>query len=804
MKNIQIFTISIIFLCCSEIHAQQRVSGFVKDASSGEFLIGATVFDIENKGGAVTNQAGYFSLITKPNAMLRISYLGYESQEFSVCKGEACLTPTILLKPAQTTLGGIEISAQYRPTFNVAKLNTNEILNIPNITGKPDVLKALQLLPGMRSPGEATSGILVRGGNPGENLYLLDNTPLIYVHHIGGHMSVFNPDMINDIEVYKGGFPAKYGEKLSSIMNITQKSGNQSAFRGSYSIGISDLSLTLEGPTKLDNSSFIFTARKTLVTELFYLAATGISSETSAFMFYGFHDVNGKFTWSPNYRNTFSVNFYQGDDYLQQFGKTPKRVEEGRFRKSTTWGNWLGSVNWNHAFPSNWLVKNTISFTHYRLKDVLRLTYSDKQIEQGAENLQQMKRSSLQDISWRSEVSYTLIKNWDLEFGNKLTHLRFKPMIFEHNTPGIPQHNDFTDALESAIYVTNKIKPISFLDAEIGLRGVSYFNSEISNFSLEPRLNTNIYLTENHVLNLSAMRVSQNAQLISNIGSLSANEIFIPSGKDIPISYSNQFSFGYHTSFLNKRYHVEANVFHKTLNDLTTYKDGYNYAMGDIYWREKLETGGTGLAQGFEFLLKKNSGRLTGFLGYTYSKSTRQFAGINNGKTYDFEYDSPHDLSINLAFQLSEKWSFGTTWQYQTGLPFTPAIGRHIALDDDGSPYEVLIYGDKNSERMRDYHRLDIAFKKKTYTKKKYREDGVKIKKPNRKSELTLGVYNVYARQNPYFYFYSNSSYGLGGIYWHEWATKQPIKLYQASMFSLIPMISYKVWFGADSKKTWL
>ena len=786
MKKKLLLTILTILLFCIKLHAQQRVSGFVRDASSGEILIGASVYDFENKRGTVTNQVGYFSLIVSPNANLQISFLGYESQHISVSSTKDSILQ-ILLKSAQTTLKAIEITAQHRPTFNVAGLSVEQILTIPNLTGKPDVLKSLQLLPGMRSQGEASSVTLVRGGNPGENLYLIDNTPLIHVHHIGGFMSVFNPDMINDIEVYKGGFPAKYGGKLSSIMNITQKSGNQSGFRGSFSIGITDVSLALEGPTKLENSSYIITARKTL-TDLYYLLITGSSDFYGGFFWYGFHDINGKFTWSPNQRNTIALNFYQGDDYLQLIGKKPKREEEGHFRRGSIWGNWLGSVNWNHVFPSNVLLKNTLSFTHYRLRDVTKLTYTDKQIENGWENMHQVMLSSLQDISLRSNASYALMKNWDLDFGLQTSHLRFKPMVFRHNTLGIPEHNELVDALESAIYVSNKIKPFKFLDAEIGLRGVGYFNSEISNFSLEPRLSTNFFVTPNHILNFSAMRVTQNTQLIRNMGSLTASEIFVPSGKDIPIAYSNQFSFGYQTFLANRMYQIEANVFHKTLNNLTTYKEGYGYSMGDVFWREKLETGGSGLVQGFEFLFQKTRGRLTGFLGYTYSKSTRQFDGINNGKTFAFDYDSPHDLSINIAYQISDRWSFGATWQYQTGLPFTPAIGRHVTLQEqsDGSflPIEVLIYGDKNSERMRDYHRLDIAFKKQTRTRKR-----------GLKAEWTFGIHNVYARQNPYFYYYSNTEHG--GIYWNEWYANKPIGLYQISMFSFIPMVSYKVWFGA-------
>lgn len=779
--------LGVVIVLHLQVYGQQRISGFIKDASSGERLIGASIFDMETKGGTVADKTGFFSLIINSGTELRISFLGYETQQITVSFAADSIFD-ILLKPSRETLEGAEIKAQYRPSFNIAKMTTSEILNIPSLTGKPDVLKALQFLPGLRSQGEASSTTLVRGGSPGENLYLLDNTPLIYAHHIGGYMSVFNPEIINDVEVYKGAFPARYGERLSSIMNISQKNGDLSGFQGSFSIGLTDVALTLEGPTSLANSSFIISARKTLI-DIYYAAVTGLG--TDAFLWYGFHDVNGKYVWSPNQRNTFSLNFYQGDDYLQIHSKKAKSAEDGRFKKTNIWGNWLASLNWDHVLRSNMFLKNTLSFTHYRLKDVTKITYDKEKTEMDNDNLYQMMRSSLQDISWRSDASYLLKKNSELNFGLKTSYLQFKPMVFKHNTSTFPDYNEVIDALESAVYVSNKIKFFDFLDADIGLRGVHYVNNEIANFSLEPRLNVNFNLNEKHLFNLSAMRVSQNAQLISNMGSLTANEIYIPSGKGVPISYSNQFSIGYHTSFIDEKYQIELNAYHKTLSNLTTYKDGYGYTMGDVYWREKLETGGQGLAQGLEFFVKKTKGRWTGFLGYTYSTSTRQFDGINQGKTYDYEYDSPHNLSLNLACQISEKWSFSTTWQYQTGLPYTPAIGRYITLElqEDGSylPYEVLIYGDKNSERMRAYHRLDIAFKYKKYTKRRHR-----------RAEWTFGIYNVYNRQNPYFYYYNNSA--NGELYRPQyWDSFESLKLYQISMFPFMPMISYKVWFGANS-----
>jgi hypothetical protein len=471
--------------------------------------------------------------------------------------------------------------------------------------------------------------------------------------------------------------------------------------------------------------------------------------------------------------------------------------DDARFRKGNTWGNWLGSVNWNHLLPSNVMLNNTLSFTHYRLKDVMTLKPSDTDIEAGMQDIRRKTRSALQDVSLRSDATYAFRKNWDLDFGMKLTYLHFRPMKFTNNIPGMGNHDEYANAFEPAVYVSNKIKPLKWLDAEVGLRGVGYFNGSMTNFSVEPRLNVNLFLHENHIFNLSAMRVSQNAQMIQNVGSLTANEIYVPSGKDIPVSYSNQFSVGYQTFFDDKNYQLEIDAYYKTLSHLTTYKDGYGYAMGDIFWREKLETGGTGLAHGLEFLFKKNKGKFTGFLSYTYSKSTRQYAGINRGETYDFEYDSPHDIAVSLGYQLSDKWSFGATWQYQTGLPYTPAIGRHIALDEAGSPYEVLIYGDKNSARMGAYHRLDIAFKKKTYTKKRRREGDMLIKTSNRRAEWTFGIHNVYNRQNPYFYYYAQSQYGEMFL-----GPDVPLKQYQIAMFPFIPMISFKFWFG-DGSKEW-
>lgn len=764
-------------------HAQIRISGFIKDEKSNERLIGATVFDTLSKKGAVSDKQGFFSIVAGTPAIIRISFIGYTSTTIPV-QAKTDTLIEVMLSPGQS-LPTVEISAGYQPRFNTAVLTTKEIMNIPSLTGKPDVLKAMQLLPGIRSQGELSSVTLVRGGNPGENLYLIDQTPLIYVHHIGGFMSVFNPDMINDVEMYKGSFPAKYGERLSSVVNISQKEGDQSGFQGSFGIGLSDISLTLEGPTGLKNSSFIFTGRKTLFTDLFYLISSSTSSFSGARMMYGFHDVNGKFSWMPNKNNSFHFNLYQGDDYLQLWSKPIFGEEDVKFHNGNIWGNWLASANWKHVFSSKLFLNNTFSFTHYRLKN------SEKMTSENSYESNKKATSGMQNLSLCSDAKYALLKNWDMDFGFKASWLLFKPMEIQDMKDG--KTGERTNSLESALYVDNHIQVMKQVSADIGFRLVNYINASFYHFSPEPRLSFNYFFKQN-TFNASYMRVSQNAQLIYNTGSISANEIYIPSGEEIPVSFSDQVSCGWNSHFYQHMFETEINVYYKTLENLSTYKEGFNYAIGDIYWKDKIETGGHGESKGIEFIIKKTKGKWTGFAGYTWSESTRQFPHVNQGQTYPFEYDAPHSVSLSVTYQLSKKWSLNAAWQLQSGLPYTPINGRYLTVDidenGDYTPYEALIYGDKNSARMAPYHRLDIAFKYAKITKRR-----------NRKAELTLGLFNAYNHQNPYYYYYNSNA--SGEIYDpRTWGEFRPLKLYQVSMFPIMPIIAYKVWFGANSGQT--
>jgi hypothetical protein len=760
--------------------AQHHVSGFVSDKLTGERLIGANIVETGATNGTSTDNNGYFSLITKDKS-IQISFIGYKS---STVQFSSDTLAHILLEGGQE-LEEITVKGKQLKRFNVSTLSHQEMLNIPSLGGKPDVLKALQLLPGIQSQQEGSSLLNVRGGNPGENLYLIDNTPLIYVNHLGGFASVFNPDMINNIEVYKGGFPAKYGGKLSSIVAITQREGDKSKLKGSFGIGVTDASFSIEGPLLNNKASFIVTGRKTLI-DLFMLAASGLIEGNEVFVMYGFHDMNGKFSWHPDEKNSFYLNVYQGDDYMNFWNKDRKKNKE-KFSLTNSWGNWLVAARWNRVMSPRLFVDNTFSYTHYRLK-VLSSYNSTSIID--TVNYSNEYYSSVRDLSLRSDWQYKLMKEWNLDFGAKATlynHIPNKTTLSEStiNTPF-----ETINTSETSVYLNNRFTLFNVIDADAGARLVNYRSGSYNHLSIEPRLMVNARISPSQILNFTYQKVNQFAHLVFTSGSIMNNEIWIPADKNITPSNSTQFSLGWKGQFFNETIESEVNLYYKELNHLATYKEGYSNLMGDGGWRSKVETGGSGKAKGAEVLVRKLKGKWTGFLGYTFSNATRMFPGIIKGKEYLFDYDRPHSLSINLNRKINEKWSFNASWVYQTGLPYTPVVGRQLTpgtkTGENGEiEYsEAFIYGERNSARLKDYHRLDIGATLTTKTKH------------GRKAQWNFSVYNAYNRHNPAAYYYG---YDKDGFVRYDHENYKPLNQYQISFFPIIPSVSYKVFFGENS-----
>ena len=761
---------------------QTRITGFVSDANDGERIIGANVFLHDRSKGVATDQKGYFNLAVELPATLCVSCIGYEETCLKVDHADQPLQ--IRLQPLTETLQSVDVSAsriERKTNFNTLTLNAKSIDQLPTLGSRPDIIKAAQQLPGIEAATEASSLMIVRGGNPGENLYLLDNVPLIYVNHLGGFMSVFNSEMINTMDVYKGGFPARFGGKLSSIVDLTTKKGDPSRLKGSLSAGLTDLAFAVEGPGGLKNSSFIVTGRKTL-TEALLFAASKLSQEMGGQdynMAYGFHDINAKYTWAPDAKNSFAFNVYEGDDYMRIWKNNEENGDIERNSIGNIWGNLLVSGQWNSAVSSRLFMANTLSFTQYRLKNNMK-AYLRNSIDTTDFFVKTSSRVS--DLSLRSDWKLFVSNAYTLEYGLQGSYLTYRPNHFtsSFSEASLP---DISSVLDNAFYLDNKLKLGSWFIGSIGLRLNSFVNSGYHHLAWEPRMNLSFGIGGS-TLNLTAMRVTQNAHLMMTPGSIMNNEVWIPADARIKPATSDQASVGWQRSFWQGHVDVEIDAYYKLLRDLATYREGYSTLLGDSDWRSKVETGGKGKSFGIEMMTRFNFNRLDGYVGYTWSHTTRQFDQINNGKEYVYEYDRPHSVNINVNYQLTERWSLSALWTYQTGLPYTPVIGVQttpvITPEGDVDFEQTNIYGERNSARMRDYHRLDLAAKFKTKTEK------------GRKAEWTFSIYNVYCRQNPFYYYYGDPK--GDPLYWNQFPN-EPQQLWQRCFFPIIPSFSYKVWF---------
>lgn len=752
--------------------AQRNVSGVVRDGVTGELLIGASVTVPGKTQGTATDNNGYFSLrLVDLRDSLIVSYVGYATQTVKFLSARDTIL-NVSLQPG-TMIEDVYIRGYRKTGFNMSTLSRKELIYIPSIGAEPDVLKSLQLLPGIQSQNEGSSNLLVRGGGPGENQFLIDNIPLYYINHLGGFISVFNPEVINDVRVLKGGFPAKYGGKVSSVVDITMREGDHSGFKGSAGIGLIGANLTLEGPIS-GRTSYLISARKTF-TELL-LGAASYFGPSDFILTYGFYDLNGKVTFRPDLRNSLQASLYLGDDQWNTwvFDKDDKMTIKNK------WGNVLGSFGWKCIPSPKIQFDNTLSFTRYRMKDAW--TFQIPEYNGTNYDFHSNYRSSVQNVTFKSDWRTRFASVLTGDFGFHSSFLTFIPNVYWANQESNDEP-EVIQALESALYLENRISLGHLLNLNLGFRAVNYLTKDLLHYSIEPRLDISVSLSKTQLFNATYMTTSQYAHLVYSSGQFFNNEVWVPTQKGMQPAGVRQYSAGWKGDFLDRTISAEIDVYWKSLKDLVAFKEGYANLKGDARWESKLEKGGSGHAYGFECFIKKNVGNFTGFLSYEYSRAYRQFDNINLGKKYVFEYDRPHRFSIDIHQAINERLEVNVLWVFQSGLPYTPAIARaYVPCTDETEvsyDYEALIYGERNSKRMRPYHRLDVGLYYKTKTKR------------NRNSMWTFSIYNLYSRQNPYFYYYNTSpSLNFGSE-----AHNGFLNLYQLSYFPIIPTISYKIDF---------
>lgn len=752
------------------------ISGYVVDKTSTEKLVNAVV-KVENSNYSVyTNEFGYFSISVEKNDTLTLafSYIGYDS--FS--KTIIC-TSDVDLKIELTERNEIEKVVVYSSKHVQDNLKSGthivdveRLKLLPSLGGERDILKAIQMLPGIQSGNEGSNGLFVRGGNVDENLILLDGIPIYNVNHIGGFVSIFNPDAITSAEIIKSGFPAKYGGRLSSVLNITTKDGNQNKFSGNFSLSPITSNFSLNGPIKKQKSSFIISARAFyigwLTKPLTFVQFDGTS------MGYNFHDINIKLNYTLDSKNKLFISFFEGlDKYSFKlnniFSPSYELGETG-----TSWGNTLGSIRWTHKYASNIFGKMTFAYTKYSYENESHYYHSA-----GEYDYLYNFKTQIANYILKSDFEWNYSKKLNFEFGSNHNLMDFIPAQnkfyykTEEETIDTVYRYQKEFALENNLYFQVKYHLNETFSANAGIRITDYLVGKNNYFYVEPRILVKIKSSDKSSIKLSYSETQQNIHLISSSSASLPMDIWTASNSDAPPSYSRQITAGFYKTFGKKKIEFSAETYYKKSTNLVSFKEGATYlsVIGD--WTDKLETNGIGKSYGIELLFEKKYGKTTGWISYTLSKTTRQFENINSNLEFPFKYDRRHDFSFVFIHKFSERFNFSANWIYGSGYPYTLPIARYsyeqtVITDISIPSSQAIIYADKNDFRMRAYHRLDLAI------------NFIKNKKRGQRT-WSISVYNVYNRQNPYYYF---SQFKNG-----EW------QVYQQSLFPIIPSISYSFRF---------
>ncbi|GAB1418997.1 TonB-dependent receptor [Bacteroidales bacterium] len=787
MKILVSLYVALVLLISSvAMQAQISISGLIRDASTGESLIGANIADTSYSNGTYTDNNGHFMLVLKIPAIVVVSYIGYETQCISI----KSLHDTILNinMISGEILEEIVVKADQFRKSEVIKIGSDVLQRSPSLSGKPDVIKSLQLMPGIMPQSEASSIMLVRGGNPGENSYQLDQAPMVYVNHLGGFMSVFNPDIINSIDLYKSNFPARYGGKLSSILNITQKDGNNNALNGNLQFGITDVSFMIEG-LLWPNTTFILTGRKSIF-DLYMLATSALSSGMGASMFYGFHDINAKLSWKPDARSHLHLSFYYGDDYLNYYAKNSDKYTSNRNTLTNIWGNIMASAGWKYVLTPRFFFESHFAYNRYRLREKQFFNYADGLI---INYFQSNFLSRLDVINLNTSGKWQANSVIKLEFGINEMLSNLLPSYYKTSNNISPVVAIKATTSETALFAESVFDLPSRFRLITGGRLTYYRNGNNAKWFPEPRIIIQKQLSEKHQISLGFMQVNQFSHLLFTSGSIINNEVWIPADNIVAPAFSDQINLGWTSEIDKRNLRIDINLYHKTLSNLTTYKDGFSNLKGNSQWYSKIETGGKGGAIGLELMLTKKFKGWNATASYALSKAWRKFPEINKGEKFDFDFDRPHALSLLIDKQINQKVTLSAAWVFQSGLPYTPVSGRHLSsvLDDEGNITleEVLIYGERNSSRMKSYHRLDVS---------------VSINKHNKRNQLlsswTFGLYNAYNRKNPvYYYLVDNQTKDFFQPTQSNPSDIDPA-MYQLSLFTIIPNISYKrnLWVKGD------
>ncbi len=748
-----------------------QLSGFVSDSATGERLSGASVYIPWSRNGTTCNEYGFFSF-TIPISQTKVvfRFVGYDPLVVDV----KALKDTVINVQLMTnnSIEEVKVTAMLgegvlSSTLGMHKLSAKEVDKIPVILGEPDLLKGIQLLPGVSFSTEGFTGFSVRGGSPANTLIQLDGVPVYNVNHLWGFMSAFNNDAISESILYKGSLPAQFGGRLGSVLDVRMREGNLKKRTGTFSLSPISGRYTLEGPIVKDKASFMFSARKTWA-DVFMWGIQKLNSGDQL-QSYGFWDINAKANWIVNHKNRIYLSFYTGRDAFVVKTETGKYNDYSMF--SYNWQNLTGVLRWNHIFSSTLFVNFSAFNSRFRQE---YLNKSDKHEQEGYRGY-----NNLNDLTFKGDFDWFPGTKSRIKFGYQFSIQEFSPEVItiKTDTSSLTLNNDiFTRNIISEVYFESEVDIFGNLKGNFGLRGGNMKAKTKNYWSLQPRISLSYLFNDKVSVKISYSRMNQYLHQLQNTTLGIPTELWVSSTDLIKPETSNLFSTGIYWR-PGIKYNFSAEIYYNTLQNVIRYKDGTTTLKERGESWENYVVRGKGESYGLELMAKKTSGKVTGWIAYTLSKSTRQFDEINFGKAFPYAYDRRHQLNMNTNWFLKQKDKNGISIRKDLSATFSFASGKYATLAEqeyqaiplplmEGTLNNTDWFGTRNlmnsvnNYQMPDFHNISLSYR-------------IARKRKDKIITWNFSVYNVYNRLNPWYYYKKNG------------------RLYQFSIFPIIPSVSF-------------
>jgi outer membrane receptor for ferrienterochelin and colicin len=767
-KHFSLLTIIIALNVIQAFAQKHTLSGYISDTKTGERLRGASVYLTDRNVGTTSNNFGFYSItVSADSASLLITYAGFKPFEKRLLLNKD-YTIDVEMEPG-ASLEEVVVKGLQKPTIQLrtqmssVDLPIETIKSLPKFLGETDIIKAIQLLPGVQAGNEGQSGIYVRGGGPDQNLILLDGVPVYNVTHLFGFFSVFNADAVKSVELVKGGFPARYGGRLSSVLDIQMKEGNKNELHGEGGIGIIASRLTLEGPFKKGKeSSFIISGRRTYID---LLARPLIKKQTEGVKTgYYFYDFNAKANLKVSEKDHVYFSGYFGNDRFY----AKEKLSDVTTNAGLLWGNVTAVTRWNHLFSKKLFGNLTAHYSRYKF-DV----NTEEQSRTNNNEFYKLRYfSGIEDVSAHYDIDYLPNPNHFIKIGTGITFHRYKPGAIQakESYPGASPVDtllkyQFTNAKETDTYIEDDIRLSSKLKSNVGLHFTTFTVNNKTFTSLQPRLALRYLLNNDLSIKASYAQMNQYIHLLTNSGIGLPTDLWVPVTKKVLPQQAQQVATGVAYNLKNN-YEISVEGYYKKMNNVIEYAEGASYLDVTGNWEDKVEMG-KAWSYGAELFLQRKKGKTTGMMGYTLSWTNRQFENLNFGNKFPYRYDRRHDLKAAIVHKLSKRVELSADWVFGTGQAITLPTEKYV--DNNGN--EILVYKERNGFRMSSYHRMDIAA---SFTK---------VKKKHTRTWI-WSIYNVYNRRNP-FYIYLGTK---------DVAPFNPV-FKQVSLFPFLPSFTYQFKF---------